>query len=175
VPIRTDFRCGIRFELAVLRGAGPRELLEIWYDEPPLDRGAALMAALAFYCCGELPAPSGAGEPGEPAYDFEEDAGAILASFSAAYGIDLTRARLHWWTFRALLRSLPADSEFRRLTALRTADGSGLDREQRARLRRVQNAVRLRRGAAMSLRERDEAWRARVGGLFERAGEAHGA
>ena len=174
-PIRTDFRWGVRFEQAVRGGAGAEELLALWFDEIPEDRAAAVAAALWFYCCGDVPEERPEEPEWEPLYDFGEDAGSIMASFSAAYGVDLSTARMHWWTFRTLLRDLPSESEFKRLTALRGMDLSGLDGEQKCRLKKLQSSVRLRRNAPVSLEERDERWRRRVGAVFRRAGERHGA
>lgn len=175
VPVRTDFRQGILFEQAALRGAGAEELLGIFFEEIPEDREGALAAALRFYCCGETPAAVCRAGPAEPVYDFGEDAGTIMASFSAVYGVDLASARMHWWTFRALLRALPPESAFGRLVALRTMDVTGLDEASRRRVQRAQQAVRLRTGGARSLRDRDEAWRRRIDERFRKAGENHGA
>lgn len=53
--------------------------------------------------------------------DFEQDAAYILASFRAAYGIDLNaeRGRMDWRVFLALFRGLPDDSKIKEIMRIR--------------------------------------------------------
>ena len=73
-----------------------------------------------------------------PLFDFDCDAELIYGAFMETYGIDLAERELHWWKFRALLRSLPAETEFMRVLAVRSGDVSSLpEGADRARLRRL--------------------------------------
>ena len=154
VPVYTDYRAWIRFETLALNGAGARELMATVFPEPPQDAAPALEAALWFYRCGREEEPE---EGGEPAYDFEQDAGEIMASFSAAYGVDLGTADMHWWTFRALMQCLPEDTALARLMYIRTADLSDLPDGERRRLGKIRAKFAVKR-PKKTLTERDEAW-----------------
>ncbi|MCR5682303.1 MAG: bacteriophage Gp15 family protein [Clostridiales bacterium] len=111
-------------------------------EESPDGRDRVTHALLTFASGGEEPAEKG--DPGEPLFDFGEDGERILASFRAAYGIDLTEARMHWWVFLALLRGLPPDSPFMRALCLRALDPAEIaDDRMRREVRRAKRAVRL--------------------------------
>ena len=62
---------------------------------------------------------SGEKSSGKRLMDFEQDAWAIYAAFVQAYGIDLHKTRLHWWTFLDLLRALPEDTRFSQIIGIR--------------------------------------------------------
>ena len=62
---------------------------------------------------------SGQKASGKRLMDFEQDAWAIYAAFVQAYGIDLHKTRLHWWTFLDLLRALPEDTRFSQIIGIR--------------------------------------------------------
>ena len=116
-------------------------------DLPPITL-VRLFEEFALFAKGDLPsdsAQSAGSDSGEQVFDFSADAEIILSSFLKEYGIDLTRTRMHWWKFLALLRSLPADSEFMRVVRLRMLDTTKIaDDETRKRLRRAKAAVRIR-------------------------------
>lgn len=79
--------------------------------------------------------------------DFAQDADLIMAGFRQAYGIDLSKTRLHWDTFCALLQSLPKDTRFSEVVALRVQPlpkPTKHNAEQRAALIRAKNAVALK-------------------------------
>lgn len=162
-PICTDFRAGVALETAVLSGeVDLAQLLRLYYPRGlPDDLDGAVNAMLWFYRCGAAD-----NEDGTPrshgttvrAYDFEQDADAICAAFRAAYGIDLETARLHWWTFRRLLRGLPEDCAFMRRVTIRTADLSGMGAEQRRAMRKLKDQYALRPGGRRkTLAERNAA------------------
>jgi hypothetical protein len=64
-----------------------------------------------------------------PFVDFEQDAGAIYASFYAQYGIDLNsqRQRMHWDAFIALFDNLSSDTAIRQIIGYRMDDLTGYD------------------------------------------------
>lgn len=65
------------------------------------------------------------------AFDFRKDSEYIYAAFMGAYGIDLTTAALHWWTFKALFKALPEDCELCRIMRYRTIELKDVPKEQR--------------------------------------------
>ncbi len=113
------------------------------------DCGAFLDACTAFLLRRESDAdtaPRTVKRMGETAFDFSADSGLILASFLSEYGIDLTKERMHWYKFMALLTSLPPTSPLMRTVALRTADLSLIEDDGvRRRLRRAKKAVEIRK------------------------------
>ena len=119
-PIHSDFRAMVRFECLLTDSECSEEeqlaqALTLFYAEHiPGNIPAALDALLWFYHVGEPPEPSGV-KPGgisRPLYSFSHDDALIFAAFWTQYRLDLTRARLHWWKFRALFRGLSDDTEF---------------------------------------------------------------
>ncbi len=181
--INTDFRTGVKFELALLDGdTDVMRLMQLWYPHLPSDINAAVDAALQFYRLGQLPSDEAAGEASglrrqERAYDFEQDADVMLSSFWQAYGINLTTAQLHWWTFRRLMFGLPEDSGFMRRVHYRTADISGMSKSQKQHYERMRKLYALRRGGAedrLTLAERDLRMRNYVARRFEEARNGQG-
>ena len=64
---------------------------------------------IEFYKAGEKAAESAAAESSTApssglAFDYQCDAGYIVAAFQQAYGIDLTREKVHWFRFRCAVR-----------------------------------------------------------------------
>lgn len=83
--------------------------------------------------------------PKESVLDFSADAELIFASFMAAYHIDLSTEKMHWFKFMALLTSLPDNSPLMRTIALRQTDPSTIEDDRlRKEIRRAKNAVRLK-------------------------------
>ena len=83
----------------------------------------------------------------EPVIDFTQDAERIAAAFRQTYGIDLCdpAVTLHFWTFMALLRNLPRETEFMRVVQLRMTDTAGIENDElRRQLRRAKARVRIR-------------------------------
>ena len=92
---------------------------------------------IEFYKAGEKAAESAAAESSTApssglAFDYQCDAGYIVAAFQRLYGIDLTTEHVHWFRFRALLRGvIGEDCMFSRIIDWRTADLSDMDPEKR--------------------------------------------
>lgn len=84
-------------------------------------------------------------EPVKMVYSFEYDYAYILAGFRQCYQIDLrTVDYMHWWEFRCLFQGLPADTEIKQRIRYRGMDLSKIqDKEERKRIRRIQDAIRL--------------------------------
>lgn len=171
-PINTNFRAGVKLETAVLSGEiDPAALLRLYFPAGiPDDVEGAVDALLWFYRCGASDTPEGNGRQTVRAYDFTQDGDAIHAAFRAVYGIDLEAARLHWWTFRRLLRGLPEDCEFMRRVYVRTADLSQMGKEQRKAVQKLRNKYALRpAGKRQTLEERNAAMLAHAKAQLEEA------
>jgi hypothetical protein len=102
-----------------------------------------------YLSCGDVPEDDDEEEaeakPIDKSYDFVEDSAKIYASFIQAYQIDLTTARLHWWSFMALFRALPEDTFMQRVIEIRTKKpetGKGYDKYNAA-LRKQKEAFAL--------------------------------
>lgn len=138
--INPDFRLMVRLDI----------LLSLFQDEAETDeRAAALLslfreflpeleqliitvsvaeivkAVMNFYACSDGRSENGSNESEEQQekyHSFLYDSTYIYAAFMQAYRIDLTRARLHWFQFRALLLALPQDCLFSRIVDYRSTD-----------------------------------------------------
>ena len=56
-------------------------------------------------------------------YSYEFDDEYIYGAYYEQYGIDLTYEKLHWWKFKALLKSLKDDTEFIKIQGYRSYTG----------------------------------------------------
>lgn len=151
IPVETDYRAGLLYD-ALLQDsslpAGVRSSLFLEFacgDVPAsVDRGRLFAALTEFYTMGQ-PWGGDTIPAAEPVMDFEEDGDRILASFQAAYGIDLLAVRMHWWQFLTLLVTLPADTVFMQTLRLRMLDLREIEDDGlRRKLRQAKRAVRLR-------------------------------
>lgn len=84
---------------------------------------------------------------GPVSISFSVDADRIIAAFWQAYGIDLTKERLHWWVFVALLDNLPDDTRMMKVAHIRMCpvpEPNKHNKERRAALMRAKAAVALK-------------------------------
>lgn len=126
---------------------------------------------IEFYKAGEKAAEYAEGDSGgasaRPAFDYKLDAPYIVAAFQQAYGIDLTREKIHWWRFRALFAALPEDTLMAKIMSWRTMDLSDYEGSMRDHYADLQERfalpAELRGGAArvVSVEEHDAAFLAR--------------
>lgn len=56
-------------------------------------------------------------------YSFDYDDEYIYGAFLEQYGIDLSTDKVHWWKFKALLKSLKDDTEFVKIKGYRAYEG----------------------------------------------------
>lgn len=139
IPIVTDYRTGILFEQVLNDPVKPDDeklynVLKLYYGDfvfaMPSDMDTvkeALDRIMWFYRCG---AGETVGTEAEeenssdraPLFSYEHDAAYIYAAFVEAYGIDLTKNRLHWWQFRALFLGLPETVLFCKIMQYRTME-----------------------------------------------------
>ena len=165
-PIDWDFRPMIWFNGQYLRLPEDekglpelaRETMRRFYRVavPPEEEVDAFKALVEFYTAGpqEVADRPGSSRTEELALDYVTDGPAIVAAFQQAYGIDLTRARLHWWRFKALMSNLPEETQLAKIIGFRTADLAqfqGAERERRAELKeRFALPAALRKGGRRS-------------------------
>lgn len=136
VKVNTDFRCCLPIIMAFEdNDLTPEEkaavLVADLFSAPPRAVDEELLrAALEFLNCGEEPAE---GAPLTRVYSFAQDANYIYAAFRQTHGIDLRRARMHWWEFVALFLDLGADTVFCQMVGLRkrVAEGTATPEERK--------------------------------------------
>lgn len=155
-PINSDFRPMCWMSNQLLRGRAQKdingftaELFRRFYRTPisMQESPAAFAAALRFYS-GATPENSKSTSTGshsaEVYVDYETDAAYIVAAFQQAYGIDLTKERIHWWRFRALLSALPEDTKLSKIVEIRCKDLSKItDPELRQQYQELQEIYDL--------------------------------
>lgn len=166
VPIRTDFRDYIKlmdvFRSKDVSDLEKAEFICSFFLKAPSDLDKAIGELMGFINMDALGYPV-SGEDGEVetgmedeeadledepvkmVYSFEYDYAYILAGFRQCYQIDLKAVEyMHWWEFRCLFQGLPADTEIKRRIRYRGMDLSKIkDKEERKRIRRIQNEIRL--------------------------------
>ena len=120
--INTDYRAGVAYNLMASAGKLTAEdAIRLMYpDGAPGDMDTALEAIQCYLACGDTETGIGAWASA-PAYSLSADDDAIVAAFARHYHVDLPRAEMHWWTFRALLGGLVSADLCRRIE-YRTAD-----------------------------------------------------
>lgn len=102
------------------------ELLRLYFPQrQPADISAAQAAIVEFYLRGAKPSAAEKERDRPVFYSFLADAEALIAEFQRVYGLDLTRVKMHWWRFSALLDGLISHS-FSERVKYRTADPSGI-------------------------------------------------
>ena len=87
----------------------------------------------------------------EPDMDFEQDMDYIVTSFISDYGKDITKEKMHWWTFMNLMNGL-SNSEFgnccilNRIRNIRNMDPKEIkDKKARDKLIKAQKKVALKK------------------------------
>ena len=132
--VETDFRMWISFQSIMTGRAGDEEKAAQVYalmERLGLPASEAALEAMVDFFEGASADRAGAGESRTPAFDFERDSAYIYSAFLAAYEIDLTTARLHWWKFKALFQALPDDCEICKIMRYRTVDLKDVPKSQK--------------------------------------------
>ena len=175
-PIQYDFRFGVSLE----SGGEPdvAVLLSAFYPQGvPVNVEAAAEKMLEFYqgyADQDKLIPVGQGKVRQ--YDYAADADVLIASFLDCYGVDLTTDRLHWWTFRRLMLSLPDDSPFMERVRYRVIDISKLDKKLQSHYRKMRSIYALKsrpgNGSQMTVEQRDAALQEKIRRRYEEAQRA---
>lgn len=178
IPIETDFRASISFELLIGDPDFSSEdvtygLFDSYFpqfagrfrsvrldDDPDLvflatHAEETIKAVLDFYS-GGMPDKKRKGGNGKRLYDFSADEPYIYASFLQAYNLDLRESSLHWWDFKALLSALPQETVFERILQIRGMEISPkLSKEEKDRLRRLKQFYALPIRKSVKAQERE--------------------
>ena len=150
-PINTDFRVALEcLQIVDDTEIGDAErayavvykLFDVISDDNELI-AKLLLLACKYLRCGEDEKEQQARQQD---MDFEQDEGAIYASFMSDYHIDLSTVNLHWYRFVDLLQGLTDKCVLSRTRELRTFDLSEIkDTKIRDKIAQAQQAVALKR------------------------------
>ena len=157
----TDFRTCIKIIMAFEDPElTPQEkqlvLLNSLYSVVPENIEAALERANWFLNAGKEKFNTDETSEAHRVYSFSKDANFIYAAFRQTHGIDLSTAKLHWWTFLALFMDLGQDTTFCQLTALRKRIKTGkATKEERAAAREMGEVFELPEVDNRSLDEKE--------------------
>lgn len=152
VPIRSDFRQGIKFEqLMVDPRPTPAQKLRlaliIWYGEPLPDAPIEEMVdrMLWFYRCGKDTDAAVTPDVTRRVFDYHYDFDLLYAAFKQTYDVDLFEEEyLHWWRFRAMFMALPKETQLMQVVGIRAMDIShDMPKETRRYYRRMKALYRL--------------------------------
>ena len=146
--IRTDFRVGIQISEALndVNLADPEKMLTalrlLYGNGIPADTKIAESGLCWFMRCGK-PSEEHIPDGKPPTFDFEQDNRLLYSAFRARYGIDLTRERLHWFAFLAMLDDIGGCS-LSDIIGIRGTDLSKLSGEQRKNYAELQSKYRIK-------------------------------
>ena len=156
IPIQTDFRTAILFEMLVQDKTISKEekaayALQLWFSEGiPDNLDEATDKMLWFYTCGKTESVEQAANKAQKTsidkriYDFDIDAELIYAGFLTQYGIDLQDEDMHWWKFSAMFAGLEESREISRIMQYRAIDlGTIKNKAERKHYAELQAKYRL--------------------------------
>lgn len=135
------------------------ELLRLCYPVLPDSLGEAVLGIATFYRGENSEDTLSEGKHKKKRlYSFKQDAALIYAGFYQQYGIDLTRADLHWFQFKALFEGLSENTQFSRVVGYRAVDISACKSEEKRRFYYTMKSLyRLKDHRTEEERERDAA------------------
>lgn len=146
--IRTDFRVGIQISEALndVDLAEPEKLMTalrlLYGNGIPTDMELA-QSGLRWFMSGGNVDDEHIPDGKPPTFDFEQDNRLVYSAFRARYGIDLTRERLHWFAFLAMLGDIGGCS-LSDIIGIRGTDLSKLGEAQRNEYAKMQERYRIR-------------------------------
>lgn len=174
VPINPDFRVGVAIELEVCEPEPDATgLLMQFYRgsiPDPLEEATEQMIRFYAHQDGEVE-PKSERKQHRRTYDFAQDADAILASFLEAYGVDLSTANLHWWTFKRLLCNLPPETPFMKRMYYRTVEVKKMSKSEREHVLKMRKLYALKKSGSVerTAEELDDAYKKAVWRRYESA------
>ena len=181
IPISPDYRNMIQVDL-ILRDPDLSDAdkvaaaLDQLYPEIPEDIAKAVNGLDWFFTRGQIGGEGKEdGRAPQRAFDFSQDANLIYSAFYATYNISLTTIDfLHWWEFMALFEGLPESTLIKRVIYWRTADLTGLPKEERRRVQKMRRLFALKQTDAppLSVEEVNRQTMERVAKRFEAAEKA---
>lgn len=165
-PIDPDFRLMCRLY------SGENVLKDFYFAGLPVgvSMEKAVEAMLDFYLDGIAPyrdreKHEESGEKPLPVFDFAEDEALFYAAFLGEYGVDLNRAKLHWFDFCALFKGLPDECRLKQVIQVRSTKMSDVpkyDRKRIAHLKQVYALKKVQSKKYATAKERDEDMKARI-------------
>lgn len=173
--IRTDFRIGVQISLCLK----DNELDEyektvtalslLYGNGVPDDINVAVAGLNWFMSCGKIDERTSSRASKELFY-FDFDAERIYSSFMVSYGIDLTKDKLHWFKFTALMGSLTKDCSFSQAVQIRDYDLKDLKGKARTDMIRLQRDLTPQAGYTDDEKEVME----KFDSLFDTGGDVNG-
>lgn len=164
IRIRTDFREYIRLidllETDKLRDYEKWQfIIQYFYDRPD-NMASALDGLVDFVNLEQMREKISESDEdnqeetvdNRPLFSFQYDYPYILSGFLSSYGINLrTIEYMHWWEFRLLFDGLPEGTEIKKRIMYRSINPAEIkDNEERKRIIKIQNAIRLPEEVTMS-------------------------
>jgi hypothetical protein len=157
--INSDFRTCLRIilafedpELAMIEKQ--IILLDNLYKERPENIKEAFEKGIRFLNGGEKDRET---ESNMRLYSFDKDANYIMAAFQQTHGIELEKAEMHWWKFRALFMDLGSETTFSAIVGLRKRLKTGkATKEERQMAVELEDIINLQELDDRSLEEREE-------------------
>lgn len=156
VPIKTDFRCWLRFagivqkyDLDNITVGEFVEMMEkiistVFKDPEDIEINVSLFSNLLNFYVGFYERKNKKEkEEQEKSFDFEIDADAIYASFVKEYGIRLKDTEMHWYEFRTLFGHLADDTPIGKLIQIRMMKESDVPKEKREELQKIKEEIAL--------------------------------
>lgn len=155
IPVETDYRVGLLLGMLLQDETLPRLVRtrlmiriavgKAFDTAATVEQTSLFWALCAFYGFGTVrQVGETVGKERRPVFDLFADGERIVASFQAAYGIDLLSTSLHWHRFQALLRHLPPDTVLMQVIRLRMLDLREIEDDTlRYKLRQAKRAVQL--------------------------------
>lgn len=172
-PVDPDFRLMCRLY------NGENVLADFFFAGLPVgvSMEKAVDAMLDFYLDGIAPFRDKEEKKGEerrslPVFDFKEDEALFYAAFLSEYGIDLNRAKLHWFEFCALFKGLSDECRLKQVIQVRSTKMSDVPKYDRARMARLKQVYALKKQRPKkyaSAKERDADMKARIDRRYEEA------
>ena len=119
-PIRTDFSVWLEFARLIEQeeARGLLRALNLCYKNKRPENPIEAIKLLCEFFAGGRETEDSCGD-GEQIISFTQDEELIYASFLSDYGLDLSKEKLHWWRFLALLRNLSPESSLMRVAHIR--------------------------------------------------------
>lgn len=155
VPVKTDFRCWIKFteivqeyDLENITIEDYVEMMEkvistIFYDEQKIDITISLFSQITEFYTGFTKGKKSKKNDNKKVFDFVVDADEIYASFLQEYGIRLINEKMHWYEFRTLFSGLSQETAIGRLIHIRTMTDKDVPKDKISELHELQEEVKL--------------------------------
>lgn len=146
--IRTDYRIGVQIQLCISDPElSEREktwaALHLLYGNGiPSDLQEALSGLSWFLSCGDDAPAQEDGTNEDPLYSFDVDSARIVSGFKKAFGVDISREKMHWFEFVPMLGDLK-DTAFTSVINIRDTDISEIDKKKRSEFMRMKKRFAL--------------------------------